>query len=316
MKTSTLCVALAGLVVLLTAIPLTLVQAHGEKIKIAAGNRGPVVLTAAQQQALDLKLVAAELRPLDTLLDLNGELALLPDKQADVTLRISGRIKALEARLGDRVRAGQQLALVESRAVGNPPPNVAVTAPMSGIIDRRAVILGQAVEPGTALFHISERSELRVVARVYEEDLGKVKVGQAARVRLLGYPDQVLTGKIILIDPNLDADSRTVAVWVLIRNPDDLLKPNMFAQVTVVLGRTEDALAIPSAAIIEADGQRFVFAKEGDQFHRVDVLVGATDDSYSEIADGLVPGDEVVTQGLREIYTLWLTGGTIKQEDD
>ena len=150
--------------------PVTQVLAHGGQIEIGNAVRGPVTLTIEQENALGLTLSTADFRPLDTLLDVNGTVELLPDAQADVTLRISGQVAALYAKLGDHVRAGQRLAQVQSRAVGNPPPSVVITAPMSGIIDRRPVILGQAVEPNTVLFHISERTEMRVVARVYEED--------------------------------------------------------------------------------------------------------------------------------------------------
>jgi len=293
-------------------VPLGQAQAHGGQIEIGNAVRGPVTLTPGQEKALGLTLAEADFRPLDTLLDLNGEVELLPDNQAEVTLRISGQIKALYANLGDHVRRGQKLALVQSRTVGNPPPSVTITAPMSGIIDRRPVILGQAVDPNTALFHLSERSEMRVIARVYEEDLGKVKLGQTAHVRLLSYSNKVLTGKLIFIDPNLDPGSRTVNVWVLLHNPDDLLKPNMFARVAVIVGHSENALTIPNSAILEANGERFVFLKEGGKFQRVEVTLGASDDTYSEITDGLVPGDQVVNQGVREIYTMWLSGGQIK----
>lgn len=289
--------------------------AHGEQIEVSGGARGPVQLSAAQQKAIALQLVPASLRPLSTELNLNGEVQLLPNRQADVSLRISGQIKGLYANLGDKVRVGQRLVLVQSRLVGDPPPSVIINAPMSGVIDARNAVVGQAVEPNTVLFHISDRSQLIVVARVYEEDIGKIKPGQKARVRVLSEPKQVFTGRVTLIDPNLDPLNRTVKVWIQLANPQGLLKPNMFARASVVLQRNGAALTIPNGAIIEANGEKFVFVREGDKYNRVEVSVGAKDDEYSEITDGLVPGDEVVTQGNRQIYTMWLTGGQMKAEE-
>src|SRR3546814_16308447 len=78
--------------------------------------------------------------------------------------------------------------------------------------------------PNTVLFHISDRSKLIAVAKVYEEDLGKIKVGQIAKVHVLSYPQQIFTGKVILIEPNLDPLTRTVNVQILLDNPNDLLK--------------------------------------------------------------------------------------------
>ena len=285
--------------------------AHGESIEVGGGGaRGPVSLSAAQQQALGLQTAQAEARPMASLLKLNGEVRLLPDRQAAVNLRISGQVKELSANVGDTVRAGQRLALVQSRLVGDPPPTVPITAPIDGVVDERKVVLGEAVEPNTELFHLSDRSQMAVVAKVYEEDLGKVKPGQEARGRLLAYPDQVLAGKVTLIEPNLDPASRTVKVWVRLANPQGLLKPNMFANVSVVLRSDEAVLTVPNSAIIEAQGEKFVFVRDGDTFSRAEVAIGASDDQYSEITDGLVPGDAVVTQGNRQIYTLWLTGGS------
>lgn len=287
-------------------------HAHGDQIEVGGGTKGPVQLGTVQQKAIGLRLAPAGPRPLASSLNLNGEVQLLPNRQADVSLRISGQVKELYANLGDAVRAGQRLVLVQSRLVGDPPPSVTINAPMSGVIDARNVVLGQAVEPNTALFHISDRSQVIVVAKVFEADLGKVKVGQEARVRALSYPEQVFNGKVTLIDPNLDPQSRTVKVWVQLANPQSLLKPNMFARANVILKRNEAALTIPNGAIIEANGEKFVFVREGEKFKRVEITIGAKDDDYSEVTDGLVPGDEVATQGSRQIYTLWLTGGKPK----
>lgn len=289
--------------------------AHGEQIETGSGVRGPVQLSAEQQKTIALQWVPASVRPLPRVLNLNGEVQLLPNRQADVSLRISGQVKALYANPGDTVRTGQRLALVQSRLVGDPPPSVTITAPMSGVIDVRNAVLGQAVEPNTVLFHISDRSQVIVVARVYEDSLGEVKMGQEARVRVLSYPQQIFRGKITLIDPNLDPLSRTVKVWIQLANPQGLLKPNMFARAGVILQRNEAGLAVPASAVIEANGEKFVFVREGDKFKRVEVTLGADDGEYSQITDGLVPGDEVVTQGNRQLYTLWLMGGQMKGEE-
>jgi RND family efflux transporter MFP subunit len=249
------------------------------------------------------------------LLSVNGQIAALPDAQGEVSLRISGIVQAVYVNLGDAVRKGQKLALVQSRAVGNPPPTIAVVAPMDGLIDSRGVIVGQSVEPNTTLFQLSERSRMRVVGRVYEEDLGKVRIGQKVYVKLLAYPDELLTGVVSLIGPMLDPDTRTVEVWVLLDNKRGLLKPNLFALADIVLGESEAALTVPNSAVLEENGEKFVFVAQGTRFDRVDVALGSVDDQYSEVLSGVVPGDAVVTQGVREIYTLWLAGGQISAGD-
>lgn len=290
--------------------------AHGDEIEVGGdGPKGPVSLSEAQVKAIGLTLVATDLRPLAELLTLNGEMRLLPERQAQVSTRINGQVTALYVQLGDTVKAGQKLARVQARLVGDPPPSVDVSSPKAGIVDAVNIAVGQSVEPATTLFQVSDRSQINMVARVYEEDLGKVRLGLDARIRTLSYPDRVFTGKLSLIGPELDPASRTAQVWFRLANPDGLLKPNLFAKASVVLKQDEAALAIPNAAIIEANGEKFVFVKQGEQYDRVEITTGLVDDEYSEVTDGLVPGDEVVTQGNRQIYTLWLTGGGKKNDE-
>jgi cobalt-zinc-cadmium efflux system membrane fusion protein len=297
-------------IALLGLANMSLAFAHGGQIEVGGGAKGPVNLTAVQQKMLGLKLEAATLRPLSELLNLNGEVRALPGRQAEVSTRISGQVREIYTALGNRVSVGQRLARVQSRLVGDPPPSVDVSAPMSGIVDVVSVAVGQSVEPTTVMFHIQNSTAVNVVAKVYEEDLGKIKLGQDANVKLLSYPDRMFSGKVGLIGPSLDPLSRTVEVWVTLPNTEGLLKPNLFARVGVVLKQNAATLAVPNAAIIEANGEKFVFVQQKGAYARVEVITGSSDDKYTEITDGLIPGDEVVTQGNRQVYTVWLTGGS------
>ena len=300
--------------VIAVALPAT-GFAHGEEIKLGGATRGSVSLTAAQTKALGLELAPVKLRPIADLLKVYGEVKALPDEQADVSLRISGRVDAVYVNVGEVVRKGDRLTLIQSRTVGNPPPTVMMRAPMDGVIDARNIIVGQAVDPNTTLFHLSNRARMRVVGKVYEEDLGKVQVGQKAYVKLLAYPDKVFTGTVSLVGPTLDPQTRTVPIWIVLDNKQGLLRPNLFARADIVLHDNQAALTVPNAAILEANGEKFVFVREGNKYRRVAVTVGASDDEYTAVDSALVAGDEVVTQGARELYTLWLTGGQLKAED-
>ena len=307
---------LGGLLVLVAGPWTPCAYGHGGEIEVAGdGAKGPVQLSAIRQQAIGLQWVAADSKPMSELLTVNGEVQLLPGRQADVSTRISGQVTALHAGLGDTVKVGQRVARVQSRLVGDPPPSVDVTASMSGVIEQRNVTLGQAVEPSTVLFRISDRSQINVVARVYEEDLAKVRQGQEAVVRFLSYPGRVFAGRVTLVGPTLDPASRTVEVWVQLANPNGLFKPNMFASVGLLLRKRAATLAIPTAALIAANGETFVFVRQGEQFDRIEITTGMSDEAFTEVTDGIVPGDEVVTQGNRQLYTLWLTGGKMTAEE-
>lgn len=282
--------------------------AHGTAIDTGGGGSGPVKLTKEQQAAIGLKAINAEGRSIDSVLVLNGKVMLDPNRHAHVSTRIEGRVEKLYASVGDKVEKGQKLVEIQSRQIGEPPPVVTINAIVSGVINERDISLGESVDPNKELFHIIDLSEVIVEADVYEEDVGKVKPGQLARIRVLGYPNDAFEGKIKFIGAELDPDTRTLPVWITVKNLDWKLRPEMFAKVAVVLNKNEDVLAVPKDALMVEGGEKFVFVQTGNTFNRVDVQTGAEDDLFVEIKDGLVPDDMVVTDGKREVYTSWLMG--------
>ena len=293
---------------LLTTTSSQKLFAHGGQIETGGGAGGPVTLTKVQQESIGLRTAKADFSTIDTILLLNGSVQIDPDRHAHVTTRISGRISQLPAHVGDRVEKGQTLAVIQSRQVGEPPPEVKVDAPMSGVVAERPVNIGDSVEPNTELFHIVDLSKVIVVAQVYEEDIGKVKLGQSARITALGYPTNEFNGQVTFFGLELDPETRTLPVWLMVDNPDGKLRAAMFVKAALLLAKNSDVLTAPRTAVLEEGGEKFVFVRTGDTFNRVDVQTGAEDDRNVEIKDGLVPGDDVVTQGQRELYTQWLTG--------
>ncbi len=301
-------------VLLLSITPSQLVYGHGEE-QLGGEKKGEggfvsesvgVELSAIAQKSIGLKVVEADIRPIEDVLLINGIVKPELNRVASVSTRAEGRIQELYANLGDRVKKGHRLAAMLPRQIGNPPPLVSITAPLSGIIVERNVSLGGTVEPNSTLFRIADLSKVIVEGDVFESDVSKVKLGQDARVRLDAYPDKVFTGKVTFVASQLDPEKRTLDLWVSVDNNEGLLKPELFAKVALVVEHSREVLTVPLEAIIDDGAEKFVFVKNGNQFLRQDVATGLSDDSYIEITDGLYPGDQVVTDGNRQIYTKWL----------
>ena len=282
---------------------------HGSQIATAGGSGGPVTLTKLQQTSIGVKTVPADFRSVNAILRLNGSVTLDPDRRAHVTTRISGRVEKLFASIGSRVEKGQKLALIQSRQPGDPPPEIEVTAPVGGVVNARGISVGDAVEPNTELFDLVDLSKVIVLAQAYEEDVGKVKLGQTVRIVALSYPDLELTGTVTFLGLELDPTTRTLPVWVTVDNPEGKLRVGMFTKANLLLAENPGLLTVPTDAILEEGGEKFVFVQTGDTFKRQDVQTGVADERFIEIRDGLVPSDAVVTSGQREIFTQSLTGG-------
>src|SRR3990170_1993033 len=170
-------------------------------------------------------------------------------------------------------------------------------------------------EPNRTLFRIADLSKVIVEGDVFESDVSKVKLGQDTRIKLDAYPDKVFTGKVTFVASQLDPMKRTLHLWVSIDNKEGLLKPELFARVALVVKHSKEVLTVPVEAIIDDGAEKFVFVKNGNKFVRQDVATGVSDDRYVEITDGLYPGDQVVTDGNRQIYTKWLFSGGLEERE-
>lgn len=301
---------------LLAVSPSGLVHGHGEEKlgdnaekKEAASSSTKIIgieLSKISQKSIGLKVVEADIRQVEKVLLINGIVKPEPNRVAEVSARAEGRIEKLYVRLGERVKKGQRLAAILPRQIGSPPPLVSIRSPLAGIVVERNAILGGTVDPAKTLFRIADLSKVIVEGEVFESDVYKVKLGQDARIRLDAYPDKAFTGSVTFVASELDPLKRTLHLWVSVDNKEGLLKPELFARVALVVERSRDAISIPIEAIIDDGAEKFVFIKNGNRFIRQDVATGVSDDRYIEITDGLYPGDKVVTDGNRQIYTKWL----------
>ncbi len=181
-----------------------------------------------------------------------------------------------------------------------------IPAPIDGTVVERSAVLGQVVEPVTPLLKIVDTSVLIAQGSAPEDLLRELKVGQPVRVTVAAYPGKRFEGRLSFIHPQIDPERRVAHVWAEIRNPKGQLKEDMFAQLAVVVGGGPEALVIPAAALMSEGGLEFVFTETPAGFKRTSVLVGARNDQYVEIKQGLSPGAKVVTDGKRQVYTVFL----------
>ncbi len=179
-----------------------------------------------------------------------------------------------------------------------------VRAPISGVVAQRLVGVGQNIEgsaagSATQTFVISDFSHVWVVGNLREEDAMKAHVGQAAEVRLLAQPDEVIHTTLDYVSPTLDPISRRLTVRASLANPGGRLKPEMFANFSLATGSGRTALSIPTSAIIyEGTTARVWIARNRDHHLALRyVTLGATTDGRAEVLSGLNDGDTVVTAG-------------------
>lgn len=176
---------------------------------------------------------------------------------------------------------------------------IPVLAPISGEVVERLVSPGQVVQAGqTQAFTISDMRSVWVLANIYQGDLAYVHVGDNVVVQTDAYPDH-FHGKISYISAALDPNTRTLQARVVVDNPAEKLKKDMYCTVLITAGAVHNAIAVPDAAVLRDDENNpFVYVQRGsNQFARRAVTIGASVDGKTQILSGLAPGEKVVASG-------------------
>jgi Cu(I)/Ag(I) efflux system membrane fusion protein len=184
-------------------------------------------------------------------------------------------------------------AIARSRRV---PRVIDWPAPQDGHVIERTALTGMRAAPGETLFRIVDHSVVWILADIPERDVEAVAPGQTAVIRARSYPDHPFKGRVALIYPHLNMETRTARVRIELPNPEGRLLGDMFADVEIEAGGREKVLAAPESAIIDAGKRQVVILDKGEgRFEPREVKIGRRGDGYAEISSGLSEGDKVVT---------------------
>jgi Cu(I)/Ag(I) efflux system membrane fusion protein len=168
-------------------------------------------------------------------------------------------------------------------------------APQDGEIVERIAVNGMRAAPGDVLFRIADHDVVWVMADVAERDLGLIEVGQKVVVRPRAHPDHPFTGKVTVIYPHLKMETRTARIRIELPNPDDVLLPDMYADVEIATGTEAPVVTVSNSAVIDSGEKQIVLLAKGDgRFEPRAVKLGRSGGGHVEIKDGLAEGDKVV----------------------
>jgi Cu(I)/Ag(I) efflux system membrane fusion protein len=168
-------------------------------------------------------------------------------------------------------------------------------APQDGEIVERTAVNGMRAAPGDVLFRIVDHELVWVMVDVAERDLALIAVGQKVTVRPRAYPDHPFTGKVTVIYPHLKAETRTARIRIELPNPDDVLRPDMYADVEIATGADTPVLTVSSSAVIDSGERQIVLLDKGEgRFEPRAVKLGRRGAGRVEIRQGLAENDKVV----------------------
>jgi membrane fusion protein, heavy metal efflux system len=200
--------------------------------------------------------------------------------------------------------AADQIAAL-GLAPGGGASQLSLRAPVAGVVVARNAVVGQPVSADEVIAHIVDLAEVWFLGRVFEKDLGRLRLNAPAEVRLNAYPDQRFLGTVEYIGRQVDPVARTVTARIRLTNQGDLLRVGLFGTAEVSSGESTGAapgLVVPRGALTEIAGRSAVFVRRapGD-FELHELTLGEAAAGKVQVVAGLHEGEEVVVDG---VFTL------------
>ena len=184
----------------------------------------------------------------------------------------------------------------ELEKTGRIKKSLHIHSPFDGIVMKIGAREGQYVTPQTELYMIADLSQVWVFADVYENEVPWISVGDPVKMRLNAIPGHVFEGRVDYIYPYAEPKTRTIKVRMRFDNHDLLLKPDMFAEVTIEAQRQVEAVVIPEEAVVRSGEREQVFVvREPGKFEPREVRLGVSAEGVVQVLEGVAPGEEVVT---------------------
>jgi cobalt-zinc-cadmium efflux system membrane fusion protein len=212
----------------------------------------------------------------------------------------SGEVALEAARNRLRILGKTDNEISDFQEKGSIDPSTPIHSPITGTIVQRKVGPGQYIGAGASdpIFVVGDLSTVWLVANVKESEGSHVKLGQPLEFRVSALPERLFAGKVSYVAEDFDPNTRRLTVRAIVENPNKLLKPNMFASVTVYASDGQPSPAVPREAIVyEGNETRVWVAAENKSLSFRKITVGLINGNLVQVSTGLQPGDRIVTQG-------------------
>jgi len=223
----------------------------------------------------------------------------LANAEADARVAALGEVnvRAIDREI-DSLKSRIEGARASAAALSERQRKMTVAAPFDGIVTKKTVEVGEIKQPGSPLFILADPRTITVEAPIDESEAAKVRVGQKVRLFPDSYLGETFAGEVSEVMPTIEASkevSRANTIRVMPLSPPKPLRLGMSVDVEVLTGRKDNALQIPSSAIMEREAKKFVYVVKDGKAGRRDVVSGISNWDRTEIVSGLAPGDAVVT---------------------
>lgn len=252
------------------------------------------------QEAIPVKASRVELRELDDTIDYVGNIR--AEDEAIVYPRVSGKISEKVKQEGNPVTKGEAIAYIDRDEVGLKYEKAPVESPLTGIVGRVYVDIGENVNAQTPVALVVNIDRVKISLDVPEKYLPKISLGQEANIMVDAYPQEVFVGKVAKISPVVSLENRAAPIEIALDSPDHRLKPGMFARVSLIIEKHPLALVILKEVILGKEPDTYVYLIQDNKAVMKKVTLGLRSGPYYEVREGIKEGDLVVIVGQQRLY--------------
>ena len=262
-------------------------QEHGEEHEEA------IQLSPEVMAEFGIEVAEAGPGNLATFIALPGEIAVNQDRQAHIVPRFPGIVKEVRKNLGEQVKAGEVLAVLESNESLAPYELLSL---LDGTVIEKHITLGEALQDDHPAFVVADLGTVWVNLSVYQKDLQTVREGLNVIVSV-GHNVSEGEGQITYISPLVDEHTRTALARVVLPNADGRWRPGMFVTASVAVDEVPVPLVVPRTAIQTVEDKPSVFVQTDEGFEPRHITTGRSNETHFEVIDGLAPGTRIVARG-------------------
>jgi cobalt-zinc-cadmium efflux system membrane fusion protein len=252
-----------------------------------------VSFNAKELQEFGIETAVAGSGKIVTHIDLPGEIKVDPERLAHISPRFPGIVKEVRKRIGDTVKEGEALAIIESN---ESLTSYEMKSLINGTVIDMHIAVGEMIGGETHAYQIADLSQVWARVSVYQKDLPKIHLRQPVIISA-GPGVRNTSGKISYLSPTVDEQTRTATARVILSNKEGIWRPGMFVSVRVQTGEIGADIAVQRTALQTIEDQICVFVETEEGFKAQPVFIGHVNDAIAEITSGLISGQRYVTKG-------------------
>jgi len=252
-----------------------------------------------KEEPIPVKVMRVKAQDLDKALEYVGNIQ--GEDEAQVFPKVSGKIIEKVKREGDPVSKGDVIAYIDRDEVGLKFEKAPVESPLTGIVGRVYVDIGSSVNMQTPVALVANLDRAEIHLDIPEKYLPKISLAQDADITVDAYPNEKFLGKVTMISPIVDLQTRAAPIEIKIENRDHRLQSGMFAKVKLVIEEQKNVPVILKEAIIGRGANTYVYIVDGKRAFLKNVILGLRQGPYYGVESGVKIGDRVVIVGQQRL---------------